>query len=247
VLAVWQRLRPDPHDEPVPSDLSEARLRVPTTDGPGVLDPPGAGPDPPVDPLFLPRWTAAILRTALAVERPTGPVNVGRLVGDMARLRFPARLPRRRRRQLAPAVQVLADLSDDMLPHRADVLGLLGALRRVVGEDRVTVLRFAGRPVTHVGAGNRSTWGPYRPPPTPQPVLLLSTLGSSSADPLDGGGSLGRELGLLTALLRRHGCRVVAFVPNSVSRVPEAHRRGLDVVEWDRTTTPRTVQRAVRR
>ncbi|NEM04742.1 hypothetical protein [Geodermatophilus normandii] len=246
-LAVWQQLRPDPHDEPVPSDLSEARLRLPTTEGSGVLDPPGAGPDPPVDPLFLPRWTAAILRTALAVDRPTGAVDVGRLVGDLARLRFPARLPRHRRRQLAPAVQVLADLSDDMLPHRTDVLGLLGTLHRVVGQDRLAVLRFAGRPMTEVGAGNRTTWGPYRPPPVPQPVLLLSTLGSSFADPLAGGESLGRELSLLTRLLHRHGCRVVALVPNSAARVPAAHRRGLSVVEWDRTTSPRTVRRAVGR
>ncbi len=246
VLAAWQRLLPDPDDEPVPSDLSEARLALPVTGASGVLDPPGSGPDPPVDPLFLPRWTSAVLRTALAVERPTGPVDVGRLVGDMARLRFPARLPRRRRWQLAPAVQVLADLSEDMLPHRADVLGLLGTLRRVVGEDRVTVLRFAGRPMTAVGPGDRRTWGPYRPPPVPQPVLLLSTLGSSAADPLDGG-SLGRELGRLTRLLHRSGCRVLAFVPNSASRVPAAHRRGLGVVEWDRTTSPGTVRRVVRR
>jgi hypothetical protein len=176
-----------------------------------------------------------------------GPLDLERFVDALARLQPPDRPPRRPRRSLDAGVQVLVDLSTDMLPFRQDLVELLDRLRRVVGADRVTVRRFAGRPWSECGPGRRDTWGAYDPPSTRQPVLVVSNLGLSAAeaDPFEAAGE--EEWPRLLDELERRGCPVVLLVPNAVDRVPAPLRRRAAVIGWDRTTSAASARRAVGR
>lgn len=234
-------------DELVASELSEATLRLPTAGTQDTLDPPQPGIDPAVEPLFVPQWTSGILTAALAMEKANGPVDVERLVDQLVRLKVPSSLPRRRRRSITSGAQVLVDLSEDMLPFREDLLDILRRLRRVLGSDRVTVLRFAGRPMTQAGPGRRDTWEPYKPPEARHTVLIVSNFRLSNASFREDSDDYEREMMSLARELDRHKCPVVALVPNAAARVPEQLRRSIRVIEWDRTTTAATAGRAVRR
>jgi hypothetical protein len=143
------------------------------------------------------------------------------------------------------------DLSESMLPFRADLVALVARVRRVLGDDGLSVLRFAESPMARAGAGpgRRPTWKRYEPPPTPRPVLVASDLGLTREPDSD------LDLDVVDAradwlefaqLVRRAGCPLVVLVPYPRSRVPRELRRAMTVVEWDRTTTAAGVARAVR-
>jgi hypothetical protein len=230
----------------VPSRLSSPTFEPRENKRQRPLDAPALAEDPPVEPLLVPRWTRGILTGALAVETNDGPLDVDRFVEALARLEVPARLPLRSRRSIDLGAQVLVDLSEDMLPFREDIRGILRRLRRIVGGDALTVLRFAGRPMTQIGPGRRATWGPYEPPRLAQPVLVISNFGSpmASADDIDPAESAWEWKSLVAELDRQH-CPVVALVPGATDRVPAFLRRHMAVVEWDRTTTAASALRAV--
>lgn len=233
-------------EEPVPSELSQLVFEPRSERKPKALDSPSLEVEPPVEPLFLPRWTTGILTAALAMEMNDGPLDTDRLVDDLARLRVPSRLPRRSRRSINLDARVLVDFSDDMLPFRADITGILRRLRRLFGTDRLTVLRFAGRPYTEIGPGRRSTWGPHEPPSVPEPVLIITNFQLSGPWLGTTDDTFETEWEPLLAELRRDGCQVVALVPNAAARVPRRMRRILPVIEWDRTTTAGSAGRAAR-
>lgn len=233
-------------EEPVPSELIQLAFEPRSDTKAEVLGSPSLEVEPPVEPLFLPRWTTGIVTAALAMEMNDGPLDAERLVDDLARLRVPSRLPRRSRRSINVDARVLVDFSDDMLPFRADIIMMLRKLRRLFGADRLTVLRFAGRPFSQIGPGRRATWGRHEPPGVPQPVLIITNFQMSGpwiGSPDD---AFAREWVPLLAELRRDACQVVALVPNAAARVPRQIRRILPVVEWDRTTTAASAGRAAR-
>jgi hypothetical protein len=232
-------------DRLLTAELSTQTWQLPTADARQVLDAPRAGIDPVVAPLFLPRWTTGIITTALAMEKPTGPVDTARLVEQLARMNVPAHFPRLRRRSVTSGAQVLVDLSEDMLPFREDLIHLLRSLRRALGDDRVNVLRFAGRPMTQIGPGRRDTWHAYEPPPRPRPVLIVSNLRQSDAQFSTEDDFHGEFTTLLDGLDRIR-CPVLALVPNSATRMRHRVRRTVPVLEWDRTTSAAVAARATR-
>jgi hypothetical protein len=234
-------------DTPVPSELSTPTALEPAGAAGNILDPPRSAAELAVDPLLVPRWTAGILTAAVSLPRMTGLVEVRRLVDQVARLRPPTRLPRQARRSITGGVLVLVDMSEDMGPFRQDLLGILRDLRRVIGSEHVTVLRFAGRPLTQIGAGQRDTWKRFEPPEVPRPVLVLSNFRRSAAPFAEDTDDFDREMMMLVDTLDQFGCPAVALVPNSAGSVPEALRSVVRVIEWDRTTTAATASRAVQR
>jgi hypothetical protein len=198
--------------------------------------------DPGVDPLLDPRWARGIVALALAMDAGDGELDVERIVTASARGEVLERLPRRPRRSLGGGVQMLVDLSETMLPFRADLVEIVAQVRRVVGVDRVTVMRFAGDPAI-AGPGRRRTWTAYEPPSWPRPVLVVTDLGLGPEH--DGGASPDDWL-RFARQVRRAGCPLVALTPVPSSSVPTALRRAMSVVEWHRRTSAASVAGAVR-
>jgi hypothetical protein len=212
----------------------------------GLLDDPRRNPEPPVAPLLTPEWTRGILAVALSMNVPDGPLDVERLAEHIARERVPQRLPRLPHRSLSAGVQMLIDVSSSMQPFRADLVDIVAQVRRVVGEDRATVLRFAASPLAGAGAGRRATWRDYAPPPTPRPVLVVTDFELAAGPVPDPHEAVEAWLSWCR-VVRAADCPLIALTPQPVSEVPRALRRHMAVIEWDRRTTAASAARAVRR
>jgi hypothetical protein len=211
------------------------------------LDEPDADADLPVDSLLKPRWDRGILAGALAVDKRDGPLDVDRMVDELARLRIPREIPRRLRRTLNDGVHVLVDVSEGMLPFAADVDDLLERLRQVAGAHAVSVVRFDERVLTHVVAGRGYVAAVHTPPRTPRAVLAITSFGLSGPPARVRGQELDMAWIELATSMRRAGCPVVALVPHDVRRVAPSLRRHIAVVQWDYTTTAADAFRAVGR
>ncbi|NNB99118.1 hypothetical protein HI113_35020 [Corallococcus exiguus] len=212
-----------------------------------VLDPSSAPPMlPPPSPLFVPAWQTGILTAALGVPRPEGPLDVPRMVPQLAR-RLPVReLPRRQVRSLRLGVQVLVDVSESMVPFAEDRKQLLACVRAVLGPDRVEVRQFAGVPSRGVRRRAGAALHPFEPPASGTPLLVLSDLGIGASVFSDELPDVEEWLHF-AGVARRAGCRVVALVPYSSARWPRALRRRMHLLHWDRHTTARAVLQELQR
>ena len=228
-------------------------VEPPTTRDPGWL----AGVDPmaapgsiptrmPLDPLFVPRWTRAIVSTALSVRTPEGPLDVDRLVVAFSRALPIARLPRLPWPTVRNGVQLLVDTSDGMIPYAGDVSQLRDVIVRTVGREHCEVLAFDACPTRGAGSGIRPRWRAYRPPAHAIPLAVITDLGIGRP----GAGvdrATVREWRAFADLARRAGCPTVAFVPYPVTRVPPALRASMTVISWDGRTSVRAVHRLIGR
>ena len=246
---IWFLGQPGP--TPIPSQLigrgggADRDLENPRTDPSAVLDPPTPGEDPPLEPLFLPRWTPGILATALAIETGHGPLDIDRIVDSLARLELRTPLPHRRRWTLDRGVLALVDVSEGMLPFDSDVADILARVRRVVGPD-VTLRQFDGYPLT-VGGGPDRIAGMDEMPQTPRTALAITNFGLYGPAVRARSAAIEGEWLELADTLAHAGCPVVALVPDRGSRVPPALRSRIAVIEWDRGTSVAAAARAVGR
>ena len=145
---------------------------------------------------------------------------------------------------LSRGVQVLVDRSQAMAPFARDQVVLQHEIQRVVGEDQVQVLRFAGCPSRGAGTGPQRKWQDYQPPLPGTPVLLLTDLGIGR--PLLADDWVGAEEWLeFAAVVRRAGCPLVAFVPYAPSRLPPRLVGALTVIQWDRRTTAVSIRNLI--
>jgi hypothetical protein len=196
---------------------------------------------PPLEPLFLPRWTRGILSAALATDSGDGPVDVPRLV-EMLATRAPIeRLPRQTVPTLRRGVRVFVDGSRAMMPFYRDQAELGPALRDVVGHDRVHVRRFVGRPM---GDDDEPRSPIDQLPPSGTVVLLLTDLGIGHP-PLASEAASVEEWKQFAAQVRRAGCALVAFVPYAERRWSADLTRAMCVLHWGRPTTAGAVRRRV--
>lgn len=200
----------------------------------------------PLDPLFVPRWTRAIVSTALSVRTPEGPIDVDRLVHALSRALPIARLPRLPWPTVRNGVQLLVDTSDGMIPYAGDVDQLRDVVLRTVGRDRVEVLAFDACPTRGAGRGIRPRWTAYRAPARAVPIAVLTDLGIGRPGPGVDRATV-REWRAFADVARRSGCPVVAFVPYPADRVPRPLRASMTVISWDGHTSVRTVHRLVGR
>jgi hypothetical protein len=184
------------------------------------------------------RWARNILAAAVATRQPDGPIDLPRLVRDVANREWPATLPREVR--YAPrGAQLLVDFGEAMLPYAADQRGVAAQLRRLLGTDRVTTLHFAGSPLQGVGTGPSDTWRPYGDehlPPPGTPVLALTDLGIARPPMTRSYGGV-RDWRRFAERLAAHGSRVVALVPYPERRWPRSLRPLVRIIQWDRATT----------
>jgi hypothetical protein len=242
----------------VASDLTLVSTLRQTGDPPTTRDPDWlAGVDPmaapgsatprmPLDPIFVPRWTRAIVSTALSVRTPEGPLDVDRLVVALSRALPIARLPRMPWPTVRNGAQLLVDTSDGMIPYAGDVAQLRDVIVRTVGRDRCEVLAFDACPTRGAGRGIRPRWSAYRPPARAVPLALITDLGIGRPGPGVDRATV-REWREFAELARRAGCPTVAFVPYPAARVPAALRASMTVISWDGRTSVRSVHRQVGR
>jgi hypothetical protein len=201
---------------------------------------------PPLAPLFFPRWTRAILSTALSTYGDDGQLDVERVAEKLARGERLEIWPTLSSPTLRRGLQLLVDRSHSMTPFIRDQISLQRDLVRVVGKDRVETLRFAGCPLRGAGAGPEIVWTKYQPPPPGTPILLLSDLGIGR--PLLGADRASAAEWLSFAqLVRKALCPLVAFVPYAPPRWPRHLAPLVTMIHWDRKTTVSDVRNRVGR
>lgn len=212
----------------------------------GASAPEEFAPPPPFEPLFFPRWTRAILSTALSTYGVDGQLDVERVAETLARGEHLDRWPTLSWPTLSRGIQLLVDRGRSMAPFIGDQISLQKELVQVVGRDRVQTLRFVGCPLRGAGAGPVTSWSEYRPPPSGTPVLLLSDLGIGRPLVGDDRAGVAEWLGF-ARLVRKARCPLVAFVPYAAPRWPRSLAPLLTMIHWDRRTTASVVRNRVGR
>ncbi|MEE4424090.1 hypothetical protein [Streptomyces bugieae] len=241
----------EPADDPETALLTPVDRAAPRAFGwtvdplPPPRDPSEPADPPPHMPLFAPRSTAALLRTALARITMEGELDFDRATEQVAQARPLTEIPRRPLPTLRHGVQILADVSASMEPFARDVEDVIARVRAVVGAAGTQVLRFADLPTRGAGTGSRGTWQPYTPPRPGTRVLILSDLGAGGPV-FHPWRATAAQWEATVATIRRGGCEAIAFVPLPEHRWPRSWRRLLPVVAWDRGTTVSKVKGARR-
>jgi hypothetical protein len=198
---------------------------------------------PEVEPLFMPRWTRALLYAALAHVDDNGAIDIDLAVERLSRFEHVTRLPRRRRFHLKNDLQLLIDISPTMAPFAQDQFALIANIKRLVSAQNVEQLYFSGCPTR--GAGSADEWPlrAYRAPRHPGTlVVVLTDLCASRAGPGIEAANTDEWLSF-ARLIVKGGCQSVALVPFPLRRVRPALRRAMSVVPWDRSTTTGAIQK----
>jgi hypothetical protein len=256
---------PQPEAEELPADvgagdsvpsrleqIGDDKVRVPPPKTDASFLPKDAAPDgarpPAFEPLLFPIWTRAILSGALSTRRDDGPLDIRRVVEQVASGAAVAKeLPRLPRPTLARGIHVLVDRSETMSLFLEDQRWLEAEILKVVGPGRAQVLYFDGCPARKAGPGSRSRWKPYFDQHLPRRgtvLLLLTDLGVGRTVSLTAPVST-QEWVAFAERLRPHGCPLVALVPYSPERCPAELRRLMTIIRWDRTTSVATVHARV--
>jgi len=229
-----------PMNRPLPSRLEHTRSEQP---GPSIYVPPlpRSAPEselqsPPLEPLFVPRWTRGILSVGLATNSQIGLVDVERVVKILAAGKAVEKFPLLSMPTLNRGVQLLIDRSHAMEPFIKDQVRLHQEIVNVVGSDRVTTLRFVGCPTRAAGTGPQETWSSYQPPSNNAPVLLLTDLGIGRPK-LSAERSGVSEWVNFAHIVKKAKCPLIAFVPYVETRWPPALRNLIAIIQWDRNTT----------
>jgi hypothetical protein len=198
----------------------------------------------PYQSLLPPSSEAATLHVLLSRTVPEGPVDLERLVDQLAGNIAVDALPRLPVRTLRFGVQVLVDLGEGMEPFLRDEMELVDRVEAIAGQHGCQVRYFSGCPLHRCGEGAGWTWKPYRPPPKEAKVLILSDFGYNADNSASTTARLRKDWQETIVIMRRNGCPAVALVP-----LPRAHIASwvstlMPVLSWDRTMT--TAQAQVR-
>lgn len=229
------RLDPTPRP-PVPDWLAALQ---------GIVTVPHSGTPLAPEPLIPPRYARGVLGAALATARDDGPIDLDRVIAELARGTAVTRLPRLPRFGVGTETWLLLDHSEAMAPFRSDVAGLQRSVQALLGRDRVRVRRFIGTPARGVWPSARGS----RPGPWPGSqgisVLLVSPLGIGPT-PRPEERATAEEWVQFGASLTRMGAWAVALVPQPRERWP-AGIPGIVPVRWDPASTARAVAQRVKR
>ena len=203
---------------------------------------------PAPEPLFQPIWTRSILTSTLEVMTDEGPFDHYTVVRTLAQGKVVSKMPRLALPMLAGNVQLLVDRSDGMLPFLTDINGIMRHFREVVGEDRLTILRFANCPLRGAGKGHLRTWSNYISEHTPPPmtrVVSITDLGIGNPPAGDPPASPIEWLDFARHL-QRANCSLLVLIPYGPSRWPEAIKKEIPVVHWDPATGVGQIVRLIR-
>jgi hypothetical protein len=204
-------------------------------------------PAPPerlwLEPMIEPGLARAIIAALLGRPVFEGPIDLAAAISVIAGGRPLRRVPRRRRRTLRFAAQLLIDDGSGMAPFAGDAADLELRVKGVVGAERVDVVRFHGAGAPIPGAGElddparlvqrAGQWTAYDCPAPLTPVLALTDLG------LANGGLTSRETATwrgLAEVLGRTGSPLVVLTPCPPRWWPRALDGLATMVQWDRAT-----------
>lgn len=196
-----------------------------------------------IDPLFARRSQRAILSASLATQASEGEIDAEKLAAMVSELKTVTSFPRLSTTTLRRGVQVLLDDSSGFTPYAIDREIICTAIADIVGRHRVSVYRFRGSPERGVFQLRRNSER-WMPPHAGTVVALVSDLGLGG--PLFSAERASmREWMRVVARARQAGCPVVVFNPLPPKRWPAELARMATIVQWDRTTSVRSVKRAV--
>ncbi|MFJ4518968.1 hypothetical protein [Streptomyces sp. NPDC088816] len=198
----------------------------------------------PYQSLLPPSSEAATLHVLLSRTVPEGPVDLERLVEQLAGNVTVEALPRLPVRTLRFGVQVLVDLGEGMEPFLRDEMELVDRVTAIAGQHGCQVRYFSGCPLHRSGEGAGWTWKPYRPPAEGAKVLVLSDFGCNGGSGRSAAERLRKDWQETAKIMRRSGCPAVALSPVPQTRIPSWMSTLMPVLSWDRTTT--TAQAQVR-
>jgi hypothetical protein len=175
---------------------------------------------------------------------PEGPVDLNRLLEQLAGNITVEELPRQPVRTLRFGVQVLVDLGEGMEPFLRDEMELVDRVMAIAGRHGCQVRYFSDCPLRRSGEGAGWTWKPYRPPARGAKVLVLSDFGYNADSSRSAAARLRQDWQETVEIMRRHGCSAVALAPVPCRSIPSWVSDLMPVLSWDRTTT--TTQAQVR-
>jgi hypothetical protein len=200
------------------------------------VEPRHLSPRIPLAPLLAPSSADVILRTVIARWVPGGPVDTDALVRTVARQQVVRVIPRTPAATLRFGAQILVDLGRGMEPFVSDRRAVLRQLRRVAGEQNLTVQYFRNAPLRGVASRPNDRLTGYQPPAPGTRILLLSDLGLGGS-PGDYRRGTREEWEALAGLAARSDCQLTALVPCPSRRWPAWLVKLFPLISWDRRTT----------
>ena len=195
----------------------------------------------PLQTLFVPNWTRALLISALSNYDSIGPINMDEIIKIISENKPLTEIPRIPWPTMVHGVQVLIDESESLEPFHKDQVYLKNIVLKVAGSDRTEIMGFIGCPLWGVQHGKFNDWSDYHPPSSRTTVLIMTDLGIlRNPDIIDRAGV--RDWLHFAAIVRDAGCSLVAFVPYPSERWPKPLKDVMKIVQWDRTTSISTIQ-----
>jgi hypothetical protein len=182
-----------------------------------------------------------MLSAAIAAETEDGPIDLARVIDDVARLRPLSTLYAAREWTLGRGVQLLVDVGARLAPFSRDASAVVARLREIAGPERTEVCHFWGSPV--VVRPPQGLARAYRLPPAGVPVLALTDLGLAPADHDEVADDPLADWLELAARLRANGSLLVALVPYPSRRWPRRALAAMSLIEWDRSTTTDAIRK----
>lgn len=195
----------------------------------------------PLQTLFLPDWTRAILISALSTYNNLGSIEIEEIINRISINEPLKQIPRRPWPTMVHGVQVLIDRSEALEPFYQDQIHLKSAIRKVAGSDRTKIMEFMGCPSWGVGDAKSDDWSDYHPPASRTTVLLITDLGILHNPYISNRAGV-RDWLRFAAIVRKAGCSLVAFVPYPPARWPKTLHGAMTIIQWDRTTSTSTIQ-----
>jgi len=196
-----------------------------------------------IEQLFARLSQRAMLSASLATQADEGEIDTEKLAVVLSQLGTVISLPRLPSMTLRRGVQVLLDNSSGFAPYAIDRELISIAIADIVGRHRVRSYRFRGSPERGVFQLRRTSER-WRPPHAGSVVALISDLGLGG--PLFSAERAGvSEWIRVITMARQAGCAVVVFNPLAPKRWPAELARMATIVHWDRTTSVRSVKRAL--
>lgn len=199
---------------------------------------------PPFVPLLAPVITRAVLAEAAATATSDGPIDIERLVLDVATRRPLRALPCLPATTLRRGAQILIDRTASMQPFQVDTDDLAVRIRQVASQGATQLLYFDEDPTMVDDTWPVVEGRPYELPLAGTPIVLITDLGIRH---MRSPRSRARSYWLAFAReARRRQCPVIAFVPYPSSRWPAGLDGLITPLPWDHHTTVATVRTAKR-
>lgn len=166
---------------------------------PKFLDGPVLPPEPPSPqgtyrfapppPLLSMSRLAPLLHQGLGQIKTTSRIDFSRMVRHIAQGKFIRRLPRIKQRRWPQQLQIIVDPRVSLEPYWSDFAFIITALKKRLGTERVTALRFdeatlgeSQMQATYWPTQPQDRWFVWQLPASDVSLLILSDLGMATSD-----------------------------------------------------------------